>query len=172
MVYNQSATRVCDALRSRLRVTGRDAFARAAGHSLKKRTPPSSPGGVASLKRINAPKNICKSSPDAHHALSLWSSTRWPLLPSLSATPAMLSGQSVVRCLALLVFVQVCAALTPVDPSKSPRILRPNGADVWTVGDVATIRWCVLVPCSRSHGSCTDHLYMAGATMAWPSLLK
>ncbi|KAL1950751.1 hypothetical protein VTO73DRAFT_5875 [Trametes versicolor] len=53
----------------------------------------------------------------------------------------MFSGQSVVQCLALLVFAEACAALTPVDPSKSPRILRPNGADVWTVGDVATIRW-------------------------------
>ncbi|OJT08079.1 hypothetical protein TRAPUB_1014 [Trametes pubescens] len=54
---------------------------------------------------------------------------------------AMISWPSVVRSLALLVFASACAALTLVDPTKSPRILRPNGADVWTVGDVATIRW-------------------------------
>ncbi|KAH9890024.1 hypothetical protein C8Q73DRAFT_652830 [Cubamyces lactineus] len=34
-----------------------------------------------------------------------------------------------------------CNAAAIVDPTKSPEILRPNGADVWTVGQVQTIRW-------------------------------
>lgn len=86
----------------------------------------------------------------------------------------MLSGQSVVRChgLALLVFVQVCTALTPVDPSKSPRILRPNGADVWTVGNVATITWCAPMQLRLSPLVLTTGFRMLGATMVWASLLK
>ncbi|KAI9061343.1 hypothetical protein FKP32DRAFT_1576125 [Trametes sanguinea] len=34
-----------------------------------------------------------------------------------------------------------CYAAAIVDPTKSPNIIRPNGADVWTVGNVQTIRW-------------------------------
>ncbi|KAI0662258.1 hypothetical protein C8Q70DRAFT_964044 [Cubamyces menziesii] len=34
-----------------------------------------------------------------------------------------------------------CNAEVIVDPTKSPVILRPDGADVWTVGQVQTIRW-------------------------------
>ncbi|KAL7280167.1 hypothetical protein ACG7TL_006586 [Trametes sanguinea] len=34
-----------------------------------------------------------------------------------------------------------CYAAAIIDPTKSPSIIRPNGADVWTVGSVQTIRW-------------------------------
>ncbi|KAI8978812.1 hypothetical protein BD414DRAFT_421607 [Trametes punicea] len=34
-----------------------------------------------------------------------------------------------------------CYGQVNIDPSKSPLILRPNGADVWTVGSVETVRW-------------------------------
>ncbi|KAI0328858.1 hypothetical protein GY45DRAFT_938302 [Cubamyces sp. BRFM 1775] len=37
--------------------------------------------------------------------------------------------------------VASCNAEVIVDPTKSPEILRPDGADVWTVGQVQTIRW-------------------------------
>ncbi|KAI0366589.1 hypothetical protein BV20DRAFT_631509 [Pilatotrama ljubarskyi] len=46
---------------------------------------------------------------------------------------------------AILVALGLCmgshAQFAPIDRSKSPLILRPNGADVWRVGDVETIRW-------------------------------
>lgn len=132
------------ALRSRLRVTERDAFARVVGHRLQE-THAAIPGRRRFTQRDPSTRSRIANPPrDAHHAPSLWSSTCRPLL---SLFPAMLSGRSVVQCLTLLAFVEAGVALTPVDPSKSPRILRPNGADVWTVGDVATIRWCVAMQC-------------------------
>ncbi|CDO68269.1 hypothetical protein BN946_scf184842.g32 [Trametes cinnabarina] len=73
----------------------------------------------------------------AHYMCQSSASLRWPQFAWAEA--GFTDAPPFTTC--PYIPLPTCHADAVVDPTKSPSILRPNGADVWTVGSVQTIRW-------------------------------